>query len=113
MREDKRKEYLAEWLNGNKDGLSGEYGLSKVIRRYLIEKNNYKCEKCGWGERNNFTGTIPLEVHHKDGNYKNNKIENLQVLCPNCHSLVESHKSHNKNGRSGRRKYYLKKWNAS
>ena len=35
----------------------------------------------------------------------NNKEENLQVLCPNCHSLTETYKSHNKKGRSGRRKY--------
>ena len=86
--------------------MSGEYGLSKYIRRYLLEKHNYKCEKCGWGEKNEFTGTIPLEIHHIDGDYTNNKEENLQVLCPNCHSLTETHKSHNKNGRTGRKKYY-------
>ena len=57
------------------------------------------------GERNIFTNSIPLEIHNKDGNYKNNKEENLQVLCPNCHSLTEAFKSHNKNGRKGRNKY--------
>ena len=87
--------------------MSGEYGLSKYIRRYLLEKHNYKCEKCGWGEKNEFIGTIPLEIHHIDGDYTNNKEGNLQVLCPNCHSLTETHKSHNKKGRIGRRKYYI------
>ena len=33
----------------------------------------------------------------------NNKEENLQVLCPNCHSLTETYKSHNKEGRIGRK----------
>jgi len=102
----RRKQYIERWKNGEENGLSGEYNLSKVIKRYLMEKHNYECEKCGWGETNEFTGTIPLEIHHIDGDYTNNKEENLQVLCPNCHSLTETHKSHNKNGRIGRRKYY-------
>ena len=100
-----RKEYITKWKRGEESGLSGEYGLSKHIRYYLIEKHNYKCELCGWGQENPYTHTIPLEIHHKDGNYLNNSEENLQVLCPNCHSLTETFKSHNKNGRKGRAKY--------
>ena len=102
----KHKQYIERWKNGEEGGMSGEYGLSKAIKRYLLEKYNYKCEKCGWGEKNEFTDTIPLEIHHIDGDYTNNKEENLQVLCPNCHSLTETHKSHNKKGRVGRKKYY-------
>lgn len=102
-----KKEYIKRWQNGEEDGLRGDFQLSSIIRRYLLEKNNCKCEECGWGIRNEYTGTIPLEIHHKDGDYKNNKEENLQVLCPNCHSLTEQYKSHNKEGRSGRKKYYL------
>lgn len=102
----KHKQYIERWKNGEEDGMSGEYNLSKAIKHYLLEKHNYKCEKCGWGEKNEFTETIPLEIHHIDGDYTNNKEENLQVLCPNCHSLTETHKSHNKSGRAGRRKYY-------
>ena len=100
------KKYIERWKNGEEDGMSGEYGLSSHIRNYLLEKHNNKCEKCGWGEENPNTHTIPLEIHHKDGDYKNNKEENLQVLCPNCHSLTETYKSHNKKGRKGRKKYY-------
>jgi len=101
-----QKEYLDRWKAGLENGLKGEYQLSRYIRNYLLDKHNYKCELCGWGERNPYTDTIPLEIHHKDGNYLNNKEENLQVLCPNCHSLTETHKSHNKEGRKGRKKYY-------
>ena len=101
-------EYIKKWKNGEENGLRGEYGLSKFIRKYLLLKNNYKCEKCGWGVVNEYTNTIPLEIHHIDGDYKNNREENLQVLCPNCHSLTNTHKSHNQkgNGRQGRKKYY-------
>lgn len=101
-------QYIKDWKAGKEDGINGQYALSKRIRHYLLAKAEYKCELCGWGETNKYTGTIPLEVHHKDGNYKNNTEDNLQVLCPNCHSLTETYKSHNKNGRPERRKYSKK-----
>lgn len=105
QREFEAKDYIERWKNGEEDGLKGEYGVSNFIRKYLLEKSNYKCDKCGWGEKNEYTGNIPLEIHHIDGNYLNNVEENLQVLCPNCHSLTESYKAHNKDGRKGRKKY--------
>ena len=43
---------------------------------------------------------------HIDGNYMNNKEENLILLCPNCHSLTQTYKGANRNhGRQGRNKY--------
>lgn len=99
------KQFIENWKNGEESGLSGEYGISRHIRRYLFEKYNCSCQICGWNEVNPFTGNIPLEIHHIDGDYTNNKEENLQLLCPNHHSLTESFKSHNKNGRKGRKKY--------
>lgn len=101
-----RDEYIKRWKDGLEDGLKGEYQLSKHIRSYLLDKHNYKCEVCGWGEKNPYTNTIPLEIHHRDGNYLNNTESNLQVLCPNCHSLTETYKSHNTEGRKDRKKYY-------
>ena len=38
---------------------------------------------------------ISLEVHHIDGNGKNNSLDNLQLLCPNCHSQTENYKGKN------------------
>jgi hypothetical protein len=40
---------------------------------------------------------IPLEVHHIDGNHLNNELENLQLLCPNCHALTENWRGKNIN----------------
>lgn len=99
------KNYIQRWQNGTETGLKGEYQISNHLRRYLFEKNNNKCELCGWGEINPFSNTIPLEVHHIDGDYTNNKESNLQLLCPNCHSLTETTKSRGK-GHKGRKKYY-------
>ena len=45
------------------------------------------------------TNKIPLEIHHIDGDYENNKLENLQVLCPNCHSLTPNFKALNNSER--------------
>ena len=100
------KEYIKRWKAGLEDGLCGEYGISSHIRRYIFNKYNNKCTKCGWGEKNPYTGNIPLEIEHIDGNYKNNKEENLTLLCPNCHSLTPTYKGANVgHGRLGRKKY--------
>lgn len=106
QREYEYKNYIERWKNGEEVGTKGDYSISSHIRHYMLEKHKYKCQKCGWGEKNPYTNRIPLEVHHIDGNYRNNKEENLELLCPNCHSLTETFKSHNKNGRKGRKKYY-------
>lgn len=63
-----------------------------VERHKLIE---YKCDTCGCtGEWQD--GFISLELDHKDGNNKNNKISNLHYLCPNCHALTETYRGKNK-----------------
>lgn len=38
---------------------------------------------------------IPLEIHHKDGDHLNNDLENLQLLCPNCHAFTENYRGKN------------------
>lgn len=103
---------IQEWKNGNFNGLKGESQISGYIKKYMLNKANYSCELCGWNKINPFTNTLPLEIHHIDGDYKNNKEENLQVLCPNCHSLTEHHKGANRgNGREDRLEYVPRKKN--
>jgi predicted HNH restriction endonuclease len=38
---------------------------------------------------------IPLELHHKDGNRYNDQLENLILLCPNCHAFTENYRAKN------------------
>jgi hypothetical protein len=89
-----------------------EAGLTEGIgerrfRDYLIEKHGAKCMRCGWDKTNPVTGCCPIELEHLDGNSQNNKLDNLCLLCPNCHSLTATYKALNKgNGRYKRRLRY-------
>lgn len=74
-----------------------------ALRKYLIIIRGNFCSCC---RLSNWLGAnITLEIHHIDGNYKNNKLENLELLCPNCHSLTNTYKGKNKGHGRKFRKY--------
>ena len=100
------KPKIEAWLKGTHTGMRGKTSTAYWIKRYLIEQRGEQCEKCGWGKRNTHTGKIPIELSHIDGDFTNNKIENLELICPNCHSLTDSYKGANKKSGRPRSKYY-------
>ena len=87
---------LKEWFTGSVNPTNSNGLLTPWARRYIFEKNNNRCRICGWNQINEFTGKIPLEIDHIDGNYRNNNLSNLRLLCPNCHSLSSNYKALNK-----------------
>jgi predicted nucleic acid-binding Zn ribbon protein len=91
----KRDTLIKQWLSGEINP-STQLGCSITLRKYLLEECNHKCPKCGWCEINPTTGKIPLEINHIDGDHTNNSRENLEVLCPNCHSLTPNFRALNK-----------------
>lgn len=91
------QEYIKRWLNGEENGLRGKDDIKTAVKNYLFQIHNSSCEKCGWHEVNEFTGKVPLQIHHIDGDCMNNSPNNLQLLCPNCHALTENFGSRNKN----------------
>ena len=104
--------YIEKWKNGEVNGnIKNNFGLSGYVRRYLLEKNEYKCEKCGFSGVNPYTNQTILQIHHIDGDSTNAKEENLQVLCPNCHAMTDNYGSRNKNATKGRSKYFGKSKN--
>jgi Zn finger protein HypA/HybF involved in hydrogenase expression len=80
-----------------------EEKLSNTIGKWL--KREQRCWKCGWNEIHPVLNKVPLEINHIDGNSKNNHKDNLEVLCPNCHSLTPNYRALNYgNGRTARYK---------
>lgn len=50
---------------------------------------------CGWADRS-LNERILVELDHINENHHDNRLENLRVLCPNCHSLHATHRGSNK-----------------
>lgn len=73
---------------------NSNYQSYKLGKRLLREKlKEYKCELCGNIE---WLGKpIPLELHHINGINTDNRLENLQLLCPNCHALTDNYRGKN------------------
>lgn len=84
------------WNKNNFDYSRFQYGKTIKIANALsalTALRGRKCEQCGLAEWNN--NPIPLEIHHLDGNHLNNNLDNLQILCCNCHALTKNYKGKN------------------
>ena len=68
-------------------------------RRRVFEEQGFCCANCGINEWQGYK--ISLELEHKDGNRENNQRDNLEGLCPNCHSITETWRGRNKPSKNG------------
>jgi len=75
------------------NGTSQSYVLKK--RLFIEGLKTPACELCGWNTKA-ADGRIPVELDHTNGDHFDNRLENLRVLCPNCHSLQPTHRGKNK-----------------
>lgn len=89
--------FTGQSWNKGKRSKTDDYLSWSTLRKMVLEKKENKCEICyltNWLDK-----PITFEIHHKDGNRENNKEENLQLLCPNCHSQIHNHKGRNRKSR--------------
>lgn len=62
----------------------------RLIKEQILAKQCSSCLLVHWQNH-----PIPLELHHKDGNRDNNSLDNLCVLCPNCHAQTDNYRGKN------------------
>ena len=87
---------MIQELNLDVSHFTGQ-GWNKI--QALTALRGWRCENCGLTE---WQGQkVPLEVHHIDGDELNSVLENLQVLCPNCHALTNNYKGKNQKKQDG------------
>ena len=102
---------LVDWdnVNNNVEKISKSFGVwekkaydrlfngeklhIQTLRKLLIGDVDSCCELCNTSEW--LGSAITLEIHHIDGNNKNNDLKNLQILCPNCHSQTDNYRAKN------------------
>jgi hypothetical protein len=86
----------------------------KHYKDYLKGKYGNKCMECEWNKINPITGNVPIQLEHMDGNSDNNSLDNLKLLCPNCHSLTPTYGALNKgNGRDSKRNKLRQQYRAN
>lgn len=72
------------------------YQSFKLKKRLFLAKiKEPKCEICSWAQKS-VDGRVPLELDHINGDRHDNRLENLRILCPNCHSLQITHRGKNR-----------------
>ena len=81
---------MEDILSGNVTIRSTYHLKTRLLKEGIKE---YKCENC---ENTEWLGaSIPLELHHINGNNLDNRLENLQLLCPNCHAFTDTYRVNN------------------
>ncbi len=77
------------WNKGQRLLDWSDYNRARNVKPHLIKLRGHKCEgNCKRKTWNKFP--VPLEIHHEDGVRTNNNLENLKLLCPNCHAQTST-----------------------
>lgn len=78
------------------DYLSNNFSITSYqLKRRLIKENIFENQCCVCKLKNWLDKPMPLELDHIDGNHLNNNLENLRLLCPNCHAQTDNYRAKN------------------
>lgn len=80
--------------------VAGRWATTHTLKLRLFRAGlkTPRCELCRWAERAP-DGRIPVELDHINGDRTDNRLENLRILCPNCHALQSTHRGLNRRSR--------------
>lgn len=81
----KRRKELSEILIENSTYTSSNHLRNRLIKEGILKNKCYSCGISEWLGK-----PITLHLDHKNGIHNDNRIENLHILCPNCHSQTET-----------------------
>jgi hypothetical protein len=87
---------IQDFIDGKYAGKAFLFNSGNWLKNFLLEKAEYKCSCCGIGEEWN-NKFLTLQVDHIDGKAYNNTLDNLRIVCPNCHSQTDTYGAKNKN----------------
>ena len=79
------------WNKGEQLKDWSSYTSAVSAKKQLLKVRGHQCEVCR--KKRWQASAIPIELHHKDGDRTNNSLENLQLICPNCHAQTGNWKS--------------------
>ena len=81
---------IEDYLN-NKRSIQSYKLKNRLLKAGIFKNRCYSCGLTSWKGQ-----PIPLELEHKNGDHQDNSLDNLTLLCPNCHALTATYRGKNK-----------------